>query len=207
MSARSDAMLALTAARAFAAYPSAAGIFTQIAGTFHGAGISGPALRAVIAIETRYPPDRIEGVGPATRWAAHANIARRSAFFVAAAHRIQDGLAGAASRGEPRAEALDRLAETESRYFGQHFEANQGRIMAGSAIDGAAYRWGKVLGWQSVHDARTSPECKAADGRNFLAAIPPAIGYPGTVHPHCRCHPVAPFRGAPLLPTLVRLAA
>jgi hypothetical protein len=193
-------MLALAAASAFIAFPTAIGIYSQISSTFAEAGITGPALCAVIDIELRYPSDFIDGTGPATRWAAQANIARRSAFFVAAAHRVQAGLKDARSRGEPISSALPRLAKLEFGYFRQHYEANQGRIQAAAAVDGAAYRFGTVLGWQAVHDARTSAECKAADGKNFRAVVPPAIGYPGTVHPHCRCRPVAPFPGAALLP-------
>jgi hypothetical protein len=201
------AMLALASAAAFMAYPTAIGVYSQLAAQFSRAGITGPVLRAIINIQMQYPADSIEGVGSATRWAAQANIARRSAFFVAAARRVQAGLAEARSRGEPASAALPRLAKLEFRYFRQHYEANQQRIIAASAVDGAVFRWGPVLGWKAVNDSRTSAECKAADGKNFLASSPPAIGYPGTVHPHCRCYPVPPFRGAALLRTQMRLAA
>jgi hypothetical protein len=48
---------------------------------------------------------------------------------------------------------------------------------------------GGLLGWYSRNDDRTSAECLAAHGKNFDPNVIPPIGYPGSVHPHCRCRP------------------
>jgi hypothetical protein len=69
-------------------------------------------------------------------------------------------------------------------------------------VDSTASLYGGILGWHAEMDARTSAECRRANGKNFLAAYAPLIGYPGAVHPRCRCYPVRPYAGAKLLPSL-----
>jgi hypothetical protein len=75
-----------------------------------------------------------------------------------------------------------------------------------NAADRAARRHGLVLGWRAVMDARTSAECRRADGKNFSVASRPLIGWPGSVHPHCRCRPVAAFAGAGFVDDVVTQA-
>lgn len=60
-----------------------------------------------------------------------------------------------------------------------------------------------LVGWQARMDSRTSPECAAANGLNFYADRPPAIGYPGAVHPHCRCRPRKPWPNAGLVDSVM----
>lgn len=50
-----------------------------------------------------------------------------------------------------------------------------------------------ILGWKAQMDDRTTAECRAADGKNWILERPPKIGLPGTVHVHCRCQPVPPY--------------
>ena len=72
-------------------------------------------------------------------------------------------------------------------------------------VDMATMTYGLLLGWHTVIDKRTSAECYWANGQNFHADQMPAIGYPGAVHPHCRCYPGAPFPGGKLLSPSPRL--
>jgi hypothetical protein len=70
------------------------------------------------------------------------------------------------------------------------------RELAAARVDSAAMLYGRLLGWNTVVDSHTTPDCLAADGRNFYADKMPRIGYPGTVHATCRCYPGQPFPGA-----------
>jgi hypothetical protein len=81
----------------------------------------------------------------------------------------------------------------EQQYFNQHLDAGRNRHDKAVAIERAAKRYGPELGWHAKMDSLTSEECREANGRNFTAGMMPPIGYPGTVHPHCRCKPGRPF--------------
>lgn len=81
----------------------------------------------------------------------------------------------------------------EKDNFNRHLEAGRNRHQRATEVDRAAKRFGAKLGWHAKMDAQTSEECREANGRNFEASRIPAIGYPGTVHPHCRCKPGRPF--------------
>jgi hypothetical protein len=61
----------------------------------------------------------------------------------------------------------------------------------------------RLVGWHAKLDGRTSPECRAADGANFPANRPPSIGWPGAVHPSCRCRPGAPHAQGRLLDSII----
>lgn len=81
----------------------------------------------------------------------------------------------------------------EQKYFNQHMEAGRNRHARASEVDKAAKRYGATLGWHAKMDSITSEECREANGRNFNVARVPEIGFPGTVHPKCRCKPGRPF--------------
>ena len=87
----------------------------------------------------------------------------------------------------------------ERGYYGQQLIAGWNREKAGAAVDSASMEHGRVLGWHTVIDARTSPECLRAAGHNFNADQMPAIGYPGMVHPNCRCFPGRPYPSGKML--------
>jgi len=96
----------------------------------------------------------------------------------------------------------------ESLWFRWHLAAMSNRLARAEQVDMAAASVASVgpsghrmLGWQAVIDNSTTPECRAANGKNFRADRPPVIGWPGSVHPKCRCRAVAPFRGAPTIPS------
>lgn len=109
----------------------------------------------------------------------------RANYVLAASRRLDDKF----TRGIPRRIAM----EQEKRYFEQHMESARNRRKAARAVDVAAGRYGATLGWHATLDLRTSPECRAANGKNFDATVRPPIGYPGSVHPSCRCRPGRPF--------------
>jgi hypothetical protein len=90
---------------------------------------------------------------------------------------------------EDTGEALHR----ERRYYLQHELARRRRQAVARTVDAAASIHGPVLGWWTHKDDRTTPECRAADGTNFVVGEMPVIGYPGGVHMYCRCWPGPPF--------------
>jgi hypothetical protein len=168
--------------------------------------ITGAALQAAIALIMQWPPDRLEGTGPAQRHAVRQNLVRRAQFLVHAAVRIQAAITGARSKDEPVMAAIRDAIAAERRFLSQHIAASTQRVRAASAVDGMAAVHGNLLGWQSAEDSNCTPGCAAASGKNFRADRPPIIegspAYPGTVHgATCRCRPVAPFKDAALLPS------
>lgn len=105
----------------------------------------------------------------------------RAQYVHAASQRLAAGLKMGKSRSD--------LLAAERRYFNQHIEAVGKRRAVAGAVDKAAQRWGDDLGWYAKMDSITSEECRDANGKNFRASEMPPIGYPGAVHPHCRCKP------------------
>jgi hypothetical protein len=158
------------------------------------------ALKLALSEAERFPQPRYIGIGPAQKSMLATNTIRRSAYIYAATKRSAEALAEAARNGTTREEAIAEIRSAEDRYFNQHVAADYGRTEAGNRIDALASTHGTVLGWYSHDDDRTTPECREANGKNFLASAPPDIGYPGVVHVHCRCQPGPPHAGAPMLP-------
>lgn len=109
----------------------------------------------------------------------------RANYILAASRRLDEKF----SRGIPRRVALQQ----EKTFFNQHLEAARVRRKAAKQVDTAAARYGATLGWHATLDTRTSPECRAANGKNFEALRKPDIGYPGSVHSSCRCRAGKPF--------------
>ena len=103
----------------------------------------------------------------------------RSAYVLLASRRVQQALANG--------QTVEEAMEAEQRWFARHIEAQANRRRAALAVDKAASKFGPKLGWYAKMDSRTSAECKAANGTNFTVDQVPAIGWPGAVHPFCRC--------------------
>lgn len=147
-------------------------------------------------------PAALTGIsGPGSAQMTRLNTARRAQFTITAASRITAALADARAHNRPLQPALAKAVKQERRYFAQHLVAVWGREHAAAQVDSAWMSYGPVLGWYTVLDRNTSAGCRAANGKNFLAAAMPAIGFPGTVHPHCRCYPGAPHPGGRMLAT------
>lgn len=189
---------------ALASAVTVAALVAALRGLFRAAGIGAAALTAVAGLILSWPQDVMEGTGPATRWAVRTNAMRRAQFFLAACKRVQGAVTEARSHGEPLRAAIADAIAAERRYMAMHIGACSQRITAASRVDGMAAVHGNLLGWQAVKDARCSPGCAKASGKNFRADRPPMIeghpSYPGAVHPSCRCIPVRAFRDAPVLP-------
>lgn len=119
--------------------------------------------------------------------AKRANLRYRAAFIINALRRI--------------AAAPDwKIAlKRELGFWKAHTAASARRMTVARRIDASRKLYGDVLGWYSKMDERTTAECRAADHRNFNALQPPVIGYPGSVHPRCRCLPGPPFPGAKMV--------
>lgn len=157
------------------------------------------ALLSALVIAMEHPPGQTGFYGPATMTVERLNTQRRAAFVLAAAHRIGADLRAARSRNQNMASVLVQSVRRERRFYAQHLIATWQRSQAGAQVDSEAMARGLLLGWHAQHDAKTSAECRQADGKNFYADHMPLIGYPGAVHPHCRCRAGAVFHGARLL--------
>jgi hypothetical protein len=141
-----------------------------------------------ITLVTERPPPNTGGWSEPQVQQFNQNLRRRSAYIVAAGRR--------ASRAydEGGIVALREVYEKERLFFRQHVAAQQRRMRAAEAVGSAMEHYSEVLlGWVATLDDRTSGECRQAHGRNFDPSRIPAIGYPGSVHPHCRCRPGPPF--------------
>ena len=166
-----------------------------------GFRVRAQSMEASLTIVMGHPPGQDGFYGPAGHAMARLNLLRRAQFAVMAARRIDLALTRAHSRGESMPQALAGAVQLERRYYAQHLMAIWGRQKAGAQVDSAAMTYGRLIGWHTVRDKKTSAECLAADGKNFYADHMPVIGYPGTVHPHCRCLPGAPFPRGAILPS------
>jgi hypothetical protein len=147
---------------------------------------------------------------------ARQNWVRSAAYLLNATRRLSTAVLSG-----QRGALKDALAK-ERMYLDQHVQATIGRENAAQAVADAYQKAHQariednqraaqsgafflpasgptMLGWYAQMDDRTSPECRAANGKNFDPVKPPLIGYPGAVHPTCRCKPGPAHRGADLL--------
>lgn len=113
------------------------------------------------------------------------NIARRALFALNAAQRVAKAVIG----GKGVKEAVG----SERAFFEVHKQASKNHLESARRVDAIG---GPVASWRAVLDEKTTPECRAAHGKNFEVENPPKIGYPGTTHPHCRCTAGPPIDGA-----------
>lgn len=195
-----EALIAALAAALVAG--AAVGVFERLLGRFIGVGsISGriietmgwaPLLQSTANELAVLPRDN----SPVTRvlhGAVTRNAIRRAAYLVMASRRLAPALA---SKDEGR---IEQAKAVEGRYREAHERATRLRSEAAYRIvdqiaDKGTDRNGEILlGWKATLDARTSVDCRWANGRNFNALVPPVIGWPGTVHESCRCRPVPPY--------------
>lgn len=150
-----------------------------------------PILVGVLALALSRPyrfGPRAIGQASALSEAARIEPSFRAAYILAASRRVRDKV----RTGTPR----DVAMRQEQTYFDQHTQAMQNRRAAAIATDNMARRYGATLGWHATLDARTTPECRAAHGKNFSVLQRPAIGWPGSVHRNCRCKPGPKFRSS-----------
>lgn len=149
-------------------------------------------LAAALGVVLAHPPPVTGVIGAASAQTSRQNLARRAQFVMSAGKRLAGDVRQARAQGKPVARALlDGLAR-ERRYYGLHVAAMWNRATAAGKVDMEAATHGDLLRWNTVLDSRTSPECRAMDGRLFRASRMPAIGFPGAVHPSCRCYATSP---------------
>lgn len=154
-------------------------------------GISTQAVLAALHLADRgttHQP-RMRGQGgheTASRQQWKQELFYRAAYILAAAKRIDAEL----KQGKTVPQAvLDELPNWRA-----HERARRNRQEAADAVDTAGRMVGSAkLGWYAQRDGRTTAECQAAHGTNFDIADKPRIGWPGAVHPGCRCRPGPPF--------------
>jgi hypothetical protein len=121
----------------------------------------------------------------------------RTAFAREMSYRARFAAAAAKRLGAAMLRGDDKQPARERRAFDQHRDAQTHREKAWASLDAAVDRWGQMLSWNAIDDGKTTPECKAADGKNFLVYRPPSIGLPGIgPHGNCRCWAGAPNPGA-----------
>lgn len=116
---------------------------------------------------------------------------KRAHFAARAARRVGKGVLG----GKPISDAL----QSERRNFQAHVRAQEQRRASDDVSTAAAARYGRTLGWYLGPNENHCRVCLAAEGHNYDALRPPAIGVPGTPHPNCTCSPGAPFPDGKLL--------
>ena len=202
----SDDDLAAAAAAALGAAVTAVAVIALLKKTYVKAGVDLLALQSAVQVVMSMPPEVTGIAGPATAQVAYLNQIRRGQMVLSIGRRITADVCKARSEGGSIGKALLDDVSRETRYFGQHHDAMWSRAKAAMAVDMAALEYGLLLGWYTHLDDRTTPECAAANGKNFRADVMPLIGYPGTVHgSSCRCRPGAPFTGAPTLPSAGRI--
>ena len=156
-------------------------------------------LEGSAGIAMASPPPVTGVVGAASAQTSRQNLIRRAQFVLSAGKRLAADVREARAKGEPvRRALLDGLAR-ERRYYGMHVAAMWNRATAAGKTDMEAAVHGDLLGWNTIIDGRESAECRNADRKNYRASKMPRIGFPGAVHPHCRCFPGPAWPGAPML--------
>jgi SPP1 gp7 family putative phage head morphogenesis protein len=160
-------------------------------------GIS--ALRVALATTEAFPEPSLQGVGAAQAEMIRMNELRRAAYVVNSMLRLRTAIEDARAQGSSLIEAEKAVRTDEAVYFRQHVQAAGQRMAAASKIDALAIQYGPILGWYAAKDKRVTAECRNANGNNFSALDPPAIGWPGVVHMNCRCQPGPPHRRGRML--------
>jgi hypothetical protein len=203
--AAADTALTAALATALVSAASPAAAMTMLLPSFRTSRLQPESMLAVLQVVMSFPPERTGVGGFASLATSRQNALRRAQFAITAGRRVTHDLAEARSQGRPLRDQLAESVARERRYFGQHLDAMWNRAKAAAQVDNAALSYGPLLGWYSVNDRVTSAECRAANGKNFSTEAIPLIGWPGAVHPHCRCYPGPAHIGARMLASAHRI--
>lgn len=179
------------------------GLFLGIASALQAWGLSIEAakwLADLVSTQTSPPDLGLGEEGPMQKAEDRQAFAWRAIYALAAAERLAE------------ADDLTHAEEVERGYFDRHLSAEARRDRASALVDVTSRLLGDrteeqtekvpLLSWHAVVDARTTPECAWANGKNFRADRIPIIGIPGSVHPRCRCTSGPALPGAPLIPSV-----
>jgi hypothetical protein len=93
-------------------------------------------------------------------------------------------------------EQLDK----EKDLFSKHRRQARHRTEIYALMDQMARVYGRLLGFYLDPNENNCAICKEMEGKNFYYYRQPRDGYPGAVHPNCKCSAGAPFPNAPMLP-------
>lgn len=152
----------------------------RVAGLLAWMRLSRQAIIEAVRIATIRPvttlPETSRRATAATR---EAEFYYRATYIVQAATRIHNAVR--------TGKALSAAVQGERSIYQRHLDAQGKRATQAAKINRIAMKQGTTLGWYAVMDERTSTECRQANGKNFQVDERPLIGYPGTVHPSCRC--------------------
>jgi hypothetical protein len=107
------------------------------------------------------------------------------AFLINASRRITESMT--------KGKTADEAGKVQRAYNKQHVVANRVRNEQIQKAKTVSDKHGPLVGWYAQFDSKTSPACRLANGNNFDAMAGTVIGYPGSVHPHCRCRVGPPF--------------
>jgi hypothetical protein len=167
-----------------------------------------PLLLAVQAISAavKKPAKLILGALTVMKYKPGKKTAPAGEDIVSAAHRKNRlyraaYLLNAATR-LASADDFKAALEREKKLFAAHLEASKRRIEAAKKSQAAADRYGPVLGWGGILDDRTTPDCRWLIGKNYQATKPPGGLHPGARHARCRCFPVPPHPGKPVITSI-----
>lgn len=159
-------------------------------------GLTRPAISAALALAGKgtatRPNARLKGVSGArttgvVREVRDTEAYYRAAYVFNAARRITADLSG----GDSLPEAIKK----ERPNTRAHEQARRNRLNIASKMQKLARQFGPLLGWYRDPLSDSESECVQADGHNFYATQGTIIGYPGSVHPHCRCVAGPPHPG------------
>jgi SPP1 gp7 family putative phage head morphogenesis protein len=201
------AVAALAAWLALAAARTAVRLPKRIADLLTAAGLPPRAVRLAgqLALTAPLPGRARTAPGPATAspdTTPDTGHHRGGSYRLTTAH--QDALIGEpAYRAQFLVNSAKRLAVAhdmgvgdiqlakERAYLAAHRAAARNRLQVAERMDTLAQDspW---LEWHAVLDEKTTPDCRAMNGQIFTLDRPPAIGWPGAVHPRCRCSAI-PF--------------
>lgn len=157
-------------------------------------------LSELASTHTQTPDLGLGAIGPMQKAEERQAFAWRAIYILGACERLHE------------AKDLEHAETVERGYFARHIAAEERRARAAALVDITARLLGDrteeqqsekipLLGWRAVIDARTTPECAWANGKNFRADRIPIINVPGATHPRCRCTSGPPLPGAPLIPS------
>lgn len=151
------------------------------------------ATRGVAELIRRSQQPVRGNTGPVTQDNNHEANSRYAATYLASAlERLRKGGQDAMRR--------------EKTYLAAHVAAQKKRDIARVQSQRQARKSGRLIGWYTSEDDKTTPDCRAADGCNFYANQGTVIGFPGAAHPNCRCRPGPPHEGGRMVNEAVRAA-
>lgn len=169
------------------AYSVTAGRQSPVPGVGPRGGVAGVETRIDVLPNNKPSAQGLSASTDVMRAARAREAHYRAAYMAKAAGRIHHELVS----GTPVRTAL----ADESLHYRSHAKARRNRLDTAGGVAKNALIFGDLLGWYRDPFSNSEAECIAASGNNFSATKGTLIGFPGAVHPHCRCHSGPPHEG------------